>query len=63
MRSCFRGQRVQKGFGESFINSFRGKFLNIELFATVAEAQGLGLTARTIQNITRNTRKLVFSHL
>jgi hypothetical protein len=54
---------VQKGFGESFINSFRGKFLNIELFATVAEAQGLGLTARTIQNITRNTRKLVFSHL
>ena len=35
------GSPWQKGFAESFNNRFRDEFLNTELFATVAEAQGL----------------------
>jgi len=31
----------QNGFAESFNSRFRDEFLNTELFATVAEAQGL----------------------
>ena len=33
--------RWQNGFAESFNSRFRDEFLNTELFATVAEAQGL----------------------
>jgi putative transposase len=35
------GSLWQNGFAESFNNRFRDEFLNTELFATVAEAQGL----------------------
>jgi transposase InsO family protein len=35
------GSPWQKGFAESFNSRFRDEFLNAELFATVAEAQGL----------------------
>ena len=41
MRTCLRCQKLQKDFAESFNNWIRDEFLNIELFATVAEAQGL----------------------
>lgn len=35
------GSSWQNGFAESFNSRFRHEFLNTELFATVAEAQGL----------------------
>ena len=35
------GSPWQNGFAESFNSRFRDEFLNTELFATVAEAQGL----------------------
>ena len=35
------GSPWQNGFAESFNRRFRDEFLNTELFATVAEAQGL----------------------
>lgn len=35
------GAPWQNGFAESFNSRFRDEFLNTELFATVAEAQGL----------------------
>ena len=35
------GSRWQNGYAESFNSRFRDEFLNTELFATVAEAQGL----------------------
>ena len=35
------GSPCQNGFAESFNSRFRDEFLNTELFATVAEAQGL----------------------
>ena len=48
------GAPLQNGFAESFNSRFRDEFLNTELFATVAEAQGLANRSRWEYNTLRS---------
>jgi transposase InsO family protein len=47
------GSPWQNGFAESFNSRYRDEFLNIELFATVAEARGLADRCRWEYNTLR----------
>jgi len=48
-----QGAPWQNGFAESFNSRFRDEFLNTEMFATVAEAQGLANRWRREYNTLR----------